>query len=58
VTEQFFYDKMREQRALLDLMSKRITNFIGISPRIKLVEKGSLQREGENVKKFVDHRFC
>ena len=58
VTEQFFYDKMREQRALLDLMSKRITNFIGISPRIKLVEKGSLQREGEIVKKFVDHRFC
>jgi phenylacetate-CoA ligase len=57
VTEQLFYDKMREQRALLDFMCKKITNFIGISPRIKLVEKGSLQREGESVKRFVDRRY-
>jgi phenylacetate-CoA ligase len=57
VTEQLFYDKMLEQRALVDFMCKKIANFIGISPRIKLVEKGSLQREGERVKKFVDRRF-
>ena len=42
VTEQLFYDKMREQRALLDYMSKKIANFIGITPKIKLVERGSL----------------
>jgi phenylacetate-CoA ligase len=56
VTEQFFYDKMREQRALLDFMSKKIANFIGITPTIKLVERGSLVREGGVVKPFVDRR--
>ena len=57
VTEQLFYDKMREQRALLDLMSKRIANFIGITPRVKLVERGSLLRVDDRVKPFVDRRF-
>lgn len=57
VTEQLFYDKMREQRALVDHMCRKIANFIGITPRIKLVEKGSLQREGGKVKPFVDCRM-
>jgi phenylacetate-CoA ligase len=57
VTEQLFYDKMREQRALVDLMRKRIANFIGITPRVKLVERGSLLRVGDRVKPFVDRRF-
>ncbi|MFZ2446505.1 MAG: phenylacetate--CoA ligase [Syntrophobacteraceae bacterium] len=56
VTEQLFYDKMREQRALVDHMCRKVTNFIGITPRIKLVEKGSLQREDGRVKQFVDRR--
>ncbi|MHC1726393.1 MAG: phenylacetate--CoA ligase family protein [Syntrophobacteraceae bacterium] len=57
VTEQLFYDKMREQRALVDFMSRKIANFIGITPKIKLVERGSLCRQGESVKPFVDRRF-
>ncbi|MEN6439862.1 MAG: phenylacetate--CoA ligase [Syntrophobacter sp.] len=57
VTEQLFYDKMREQRALVDHMCKKIANFIGITPKIKLVEKGSLQREGGKVKPFIDRRL-
>jgi phenylacetate-CoA ligase len=57
VTEQLFFDKMREQRTLVDLMSRKIANFIGITPKIKLVEKGSLRREGEGIKPFVDRRF-
>lgn len=56
VTEQLFYDKMREQRALVDYMSRKIANFIGITPTVKLVERGSLAREGEKVKPFVDRR--
>jgi phenylacetate-CoA ligase len=47
---------MREQRALVDSMQQKVTNFIGITPRIKLVEKGSLQREGGVVKLFADRR--
>jgi phenylacetate-CoA ligase len=57
VTEQLFFDKMREQRSLVDLMSRKIANFIGITPKIKLVEKGSLKRDGDRVKPFIDRRF-
>ena len=57
VTEQLFYDKMREQRTLIDFMGKKIANFIGITPKIKLVEKGSLKREGGIVKPFIDTRL-
>jgi phenylacetate-CoA ligase len=56
ITEQFFFDKMREQRALVDLMRQKVANFIGITPRIKLVEKGSLERDGGVVKLFADRR--
>ncbi|NLI33239.1 MAG: phenylacetate--CoA ligase [Deltaproteobacteria bacterium] len=56
VTERFFHDKMREQRTLLEIMGQKITNFIGITPRVKLVEKGSLRRENGKVAAFVDRR--
>jgi phenylacetate-CoA ligase len=56
VTEQFFSDRMREQRALVDLMQQKVTNFIGITPRIKLVEKGSIERDGGVVELFADRR--
>ena len=56
VTEKLFYDKMREQRTLVDEMRRKVANFIGISPRIKLVEKGSLERENGLVKLFIDRR--
>jgi phenylacetate-CoA ligase len=56
VTEQFFYDKMREQKALLDSMRQKVANFIGISPRIRLVERGSLERVDGQVRRFVDRR--
>lgn len=56
VTEELFYDKMREQRALVDDMSKKIANFTGITPRVRLVEKGSLERRDGKVRPFVDRR--
>jgi phenylacetate-CoA ligase len=56
VTDRLFFDKMREQRTLVTLMREKIANFIGISPRIKLVEKGSLKRDNGIVKLFVDLR--
>ncbi|MGQ9483588.1 MAG: phenylacetate--CoA ligase family protein [Desulfosoma sp.] len=56
VTEQLFFDKMREQRTLVDEMRQKVANFIGIVPRIKLVERGSLERSNGKVKPFVDHR--
>jgi phenylacetate-CoA ligase len=56
VGEDLFFDKMREQRSLVDNMRQRIANFIGITPRIKLVEAGSLDRQDGVVKLFVDRR--
>jgi phenylacetate-CoA ligase len=56
VTEELFSDKMREQRALVDTMRQKVANFIGITPHIKLVETGSLERENGAVKLFRDQR--
>jgi len=56
VNEELFFDKMREQRALVDLMRYKVANFVGITPRIKLVEKGSLERRDGIIKLFVDRR--
>jgi phenylacetate-CoA ligase len=56
ITENLFSDKMLEQHTMLDVMSRKVANFIGISPHIKLVEKGSLVRENGVVKPFIDRR--
>jgi phenylacetate-CoA ligase len=56
ITEKLFFDKMREQRTLLDEMRDKVTNFIGITPRIKLVERGTLERRDGSTQLFVDHR--
>ncbi len=56
ITEKLFFDKMREQRTLADVMREKVANFIGLSPRIKLVERGTLERRDGVVPLFVDHR--
>lgn len=56
ITEKLFFDKMREQRTLADAMRDKVANFIGITPRIKLVEHGTLERVDGTIQLFVDHR--
>ncbi len=56
VSEELFFDKMREQRALLETMQRKIANFIGMTPRVKLVEPGSIKRVNGKVQLFVDMR--
>ena len=56
VTEELFFDKMREQRTLVDVIRNKVSNFIGITPRVRLVEKSSLQEQNGVVKLFVDLR--
>ncbi len=56
VSEELFFDKMREQRAVVDTMQRKIANFVGITPRVKLVEPGSLVRKDGEVEPFVDRR--
>jgi hypothetical protein len=46
-----------EQRSLVDFTSRKAATFVGITPKIKLVERGPLKREGGRVKPFVDRRL-
>jgi phenylacetate-CoA ligase len=56
VSEDLFFDKMREQRSLIERMGEKVAGGIGVTPRIILVEPGSIKREQETVFKVVDYR--
>jgi phenylacetate-CoA ligase len=56
VSEELFFDKMREQRALIERMGEKVSGGIGVAPKIILVEPGSITREKETSFKVVDHR--
>jgi phenylacetate-CoA ligase len=56
VSEELFFDKMREQRALIERMREKVAGGIGVTPKIILVEPGSIAREKETSFKVVDYR--
>ena len=56
VSEDLFFDKMGEQRSLLERMGEKISGGIGVTPRIILVEPGSIKRDKETSFKVVDQR--
>lgn len=56
VSEDLFFDKMREQRSLIERMGEKLAGGIGVTPRIILVEPGSIKREKETIFKVVDYR--
>ena len=56
VSEDLFFDKMREQRSLIERMGEKVAGGIGVTPRIILVEPGSIKREKETIFKVVDYR--
>jgi len=56
VSEELFFDKMREQRSLIERMGEKVSGGIGVNPRIILVEPGSIKSEEESAFKVVDHR--
>jgi hypothetical protein len=45
------------QRSFVDFMNRKAATFVGITPKIKPVERGPLKREGDRVKPFVDRRL-
>ena len=47
VSEDLFFDKMGEQRSLVDAMRTKVAGGIGVTPRIVLVERGSINRDEE-----------
>jgi phenylacetate-CoA ligase len=56
VSEDLFFDKMREQRALVDTLRKEVADGIGIRSGILLVEPGTIRREDETSPGVVDRR--
>jgi phenylacetate-CoA ligase len=56
VSEDLFFDKMREQRSLVERMGEKVAGGIGVTPRITLVEPGSIKPEDESSFKVVDYR--
>jgi phenylacetate-CoA ligase len=56
VSEDLFFDKMGEQRSLVDSIREKVAGGIGVTPRIQLVESGSINREEETALGVVDRR--
>ncbi len=56
VTESIFFDEMKKQRQMVDLIKKRLSSELGVSMEIKLVEEKSLQRFEGKSQRVVDKR--
>ena len=56
VREGLFFDKMTVQRELLLKITRKLEQTIGVTPRVKLVEPGSLNREAETSPLVIDLR--
>jgi len=56
VREGLFFDKMTLQRELLQKLAHKLAQGIGVSPRVKLVEPGSINREAETSPLVIDLR--
>lgn len=56
VSEELFFDKMREQRSLIERMGEKVSGGIGVNPRIILVEPGSIKPREESPFQVVDYR--
>lgn len=56
VREALFFDKMTKQRELVQQIAHKLTQGIGVQPRLKLVEPGSITREAETSPLVIDLR--
>jgi phenylacetate-CoA ligase len=60
VREGLFFDKMTLQREMLQKLSHKLAQGIGVTPRVKLVEPGSINRDQETSPLVIDlrHELC
>lgn len=56
VSESIFFDQIKKQTELVDLIRKGLLNELGISVDVKLVEKNILNRFEGKTKKVIDNR--
>lgn len=56
VVESIFFDQMKKQRQLVELIKKRLATELGIGVEVKLVEEKSLERFEGKAKRVIDKR--
>ncbi len=56
VSEQIFFDEMKKQHELIELIKRRLASELGISVEVKLVEKKTLERFEGKAKRVIDRR--
>lgn len=56
VDESIFFDEMKKQAGLVDLIKKRLASELGISVNVKLVEKKTIERTEGKAKRVIDLR--
>ena len=54
--ESIFFDEVKKQNSLIDLIKKRLATGLGISVNVKLVEKKTLERFEGKANRVVDNR--
>jgi phenylacetate-CoA ligase len=54
--ESIFFDQMRRQREMVDMIRKRLAHELGITVDVKLVEKKTLKRSEGKAKRVIDNR--
>lgn len=56
VRESIFFDRMVDQRQLVNHLNHKLSQGIGVTPRVKLVEPNTITREAETSPLVVDRR--
>lgn len=57
VRESIFFDRMVAQRQLVNQLSRKLAQGIGVTPRVKLVEPNSIDRQEETSPLVIDRRL-
>jgi phenylacetate-CoA ligase len=56
VVEAIFFDQMKKQRTIVDLIKKRLASDLGVGVNVKLVEERSLERFNGKGARVIDKR--
>ncbi len=56
VSEAIFFDQMKKQRQLIELIKKRLATELGISVDVRLVEQKTLERSDGKAERVIDRR--
>ena len=56
VRESLFFDRMVDQRLMVNLLNQKLAQGIGVTPRVKLVEPNTIDRSNETSPLVIDGR--